>query len=46
MLVIDFFIDALDLRQKANTKAGKLSGGNKRRLSVALAMIGNPDVVL
>jgi ABC-type lipoprotein export system ATPase subunit len=44
--VIDFFVDSLDLRPKSDTKAGKLSGGNKRRLSVALAMIGNPDVVL
>ncbi len=25
--------------------SGKLSGGNKRKLSVAMAMIGNPPVV-
>lgn len=25
--------------------AGKLSGGNKRKLNVAIAMIGNPPVV-
>jgi ATP-binding cassette subfamily A (ABC1) protein 3 len=28
-----------------NTRAGNLSGGNKRKLSVAMALIGNPPIV-
>lgn len=28
-----------------NTKAGALSGGNKRKLTLAMAMIGRPKVV-
>jgi hypothetical protein len=30
---------------QANSNAGELSGGQKRRLSVAMALIGNPKVV-
>merc|ERR1711990_1051714 len=29
-----------------NKMAGTLSGGNKRKLSVALALIGNPPIIL
>ena len=29
-----------------NTVAGNLSGGNKRRLSVAIAIIGYPKIIL
>ena len=35
----------MDLKEYVNTKADKLSGGNKRKLSVAMAMIGNPPIV-
>eukprot|EP00357_Protocruzia_adherens_P001746 CAMPEP_0114999170 /NCGR_PEP_ID=MMETSP0216-20121206/15983_1 /TAXON_ID=223996 /ORGANISM="Protocruzia adherens, Strain Boccale" /LENGTH=552 /DNA_ID=CAMNT_0002363987 /DNA_START=182 /DNA_END=1840 /DNA_ORIENTATION=- len=35
----------MNLAQYRNSKAGNLSGGNKRKLSVALAMIGNPPIV-
>jgi len=38
-------LDALSLRQFENRRAGTYSGGNKRKLSVAVAMIGNPPVV-
>ena len=38
-------IKDMDLQQYENKKAGTLSGGNKRKLSVAMAMIGNPPVV-
>ena len=31
-----------DLSEYANTKAGVLSGGNKRKLCCAYAMLGNP----
>lgn len=34
---------ALTLHEK--TKAGQLSGGNKRKLCCAMAMIGNPSVI-
>jgi ATP-binding cassette subfamily A (ABC1) protein 1 len=35
----------LDLGAFANKKAGSLSGGNKRKLSVACALIGDPPLV-
>lgn len=39
-------IKELDLVAYANVHAGKLSGGNKRKLSCAIALIGNPPIVL
>ena len=33
------------LTGKADTRFGKLSGGQKQRLFIALALIGNPEVV-
>ena len=38
-------IDELDLRAYTDKLSGTLSGGNKRKLSVAMAMIGNPRIV-
>ena len=35
----------MDLTEYVNVRAEKLSGGNKRKLSVAMAMIGNPPIV-
>lgn len=35
----------MDLKRFENVLAGQLSGGNKRKLSVAIAMIGNPPIV-
>jgi len=35
----------MNLKQYENVAAGTYSGGNKRKLSVAIAMIGNPPVV-
>jgi len=35
----------MNLKQYENIPAGTYSGGNKRKLSVAIAMIGNPAVV-
>ena len=32
------------LTEQADTKAAKLSGGQKRKLSVAMALIGDPKV--
>jgi len=38
-------LDTMDLRRYADRPAGEYSGGNKRKLSVALATIGAPPVV-
>ena len=35
----------LDLLKYTDYRAGSLSGGNKRKLSVAIALIGDPTVV-
>jgi ATP-binding cassette subfamily A (ABC1) protein 3 len=35
----------MDLSEFEKVRAEKLSGGNKRKLSVAMAMIGNPPIV-
>ena len=43
-ILIDFFLDALMLRPFAKTKAGGLSGGNKRKLSAAMCLIGAPKL--
>ena len=40
-----FEIVFLLLTQYQNRRAGTYSGGNKRKLSVAIAMIGNPPIV-
>lgn len=39
-------IDLLDLNDHINKMCFTLSGGNKRKLSVAIALIGSPTVVL
>ena len=39
-------LERLGLRTQANTDFGKLSGGQKQRLSVALALVGNPQVAI
>jgi len=44
--VIDSLMEELNLTQYRDKLSGKLSGGNKRKLSVAIAMIGNPPIIL
>jgi ABC-2 type transport system ATP-binding protein len=39
-------LDRLGLREKAGARYKKLSGGQKQRLAIALAMVGNPRVVV
>ena len=39
-------MEALGLADKRNTRFGKLSGGQKQRLSIALALVGNPEVAI
>jgi len=36
----------LNLSDHAQKPAGTLSGGNKRKLAVAIAIIGNPSIIL
>lgn len=42
---VDEVIGAVGLSEKVNDRNGKLSGGQRRRLDVALGIIGNPEVL-
>ena len=42
---IETQINLLNLASVINKKAGKLSGGYKRRLSIAMALISNPEIL-
>jgi ABC-2 type transport system ATP-binding protein len=42
---VDQVIGAVGLIEKVNSRNGKLSGGQRRRLDVALGIIGNPEVL-
>ncbi|XP_076818416.1 ATP-binding cassette sub-family A member 2-like isoform X1 [Clavelina lepadiformis] len=44
--VADWAIKKLDLLRHKDKIAGELSGGNRRKLSVAIALVGYPSVVL
>jgi ABC-2 type transport system ATP-binding protein len=39
-------LDTLGLQDKRNTQFRRLSGGQKQRLSIALALVGNPEVAV
>ncbi|MEV5571657.1 ABC transporter ATP-binding protein [Spirillospora sp. NPDC052269] len=39
-------LDVLDLTAQRNTRFAKLSGGQQQRLSIALALIGGPEVAV
>ncbi|WP_265520609.1 ABC transporter ATP-binding protein [Oerskovia flava] len=41
----DEVIDATGLREKASTRARQLSGGQRRRLDVALGIVGRPELL-
>ena len=43
--VIDWALDKLGLTQYADKTSGTFSGGTKRKLSTAIALLGNPPVV-
>jgi ATP-binding cassette subfamily A (ABC1) protein 3 len=43
--LVEKAIKEMDLEEYRNIRANNLSGGNKRKLSVAVAMIGNPPLV-
>ncbi|MEA3014481.1 MAG: type transport system ATP-binding protein [Sphingomonadales bacterium] len=38
-------IDLVGLKDNSNVRAGRLSGGQQRRLDVALALVGDPDLL-
>src|SRR5919108_2741411 len=42
---VDETLELVGLSEKADERAGHLSGGQQRRLDVALALIGDPDIV-
>jgi len=44
-LVTDDLIDIVGLGEKADARVKTLSGGQKRRLEVALGMVGDPDLI-
>ena len=44
--LIESVIEQLGLQIHRNKCAGDLSGGNKRKLSVAIAIVGNPPIIL
>ncbi|XP_077992334.1 ATP-binding cassette sub-family A member 2-like [Glandiceps talaboti] len=43
--VVDSTLERLNLLQYADRLAGTYSGGNKRKLSTAISLIGNPSVI-
>lgn len=44
-LTAEELIKLVDLEEKRNTRSKQLSGGQKQRLSVALALVNDPDLV-
>jgi len=43
---IDFFSNCLQLKEMIQNRAGDLSGGQKRKLCIALSLLGNPEFVI
>ena len=44
--LVNAMIKEMSLDEFKNKESRKLSGGNKRKLSVAISMIGNPPILL
>ncbi|WP_410587425.1 ABC transporter ATP-binding protein [Amycolatopsis sp. lyj-23] len=43
---VDVLLDQLGLRDHARSYFGKLSGGQKQRVSIALALVGQPELAI
>lgn len=43
---IDYYADNLQLTEMLDNYAGDLSGGQKRKLCIAMALLGNPPIVI
>ncbi|MCR6514277.1 ABC transporter ATP-binding protein [Clostridium sp. LY3-2] len=43
---IDFLVDLVDLKPFLNRKVNKFSGGMKRRLSLIIALIQDPEIII
>ena len=44
-VTVTSMINKFGLTMFSNTRAGALSGGNKRKLTLAMAMIGRPKII-
>jgi ABC-2 type transport system ATP-binding protein len=42
---VDEVIELVELTEKRDERAGKLSGGQRRRLDLALALVGDPELI-
>lgn len=43
---MNFYADTLQLREMLKTRAGDLSGGQKRKLCISLSLLGSPPLVI